>query len=325
MKYFLFEFITGGGLIGESLSNSLVREATHMLQTLIDELNSCCDAEVIITRDHRVEPFKGNVSQHVIDSSYHDALIKFIKESDVSCLIAPETNNYLYNLSELFIKNAKTYIGSDLKSVELTSSKLKTNKTLMSANIHTPETVILGDDIPDSKLGWVVKPDDGVGAQDCCYFKSKSEIKDFLTKNNDNYVVQPYLNGENISISVLVYKNRVKLLSCNKLEIKIKNKLIYLDSIIVNEYLSYKNEMRELAENVVECIPGFSGYIGIDLIRSNEKLFVIDINPRFTTSLVGISESLGVNVTEKILKTFLTNEIQDINIENAIPVKIKLL
>ena len=95
MKYFLFEFITGGGLIGESLSNSLVREATHMLQTLIDELNSCCDAEVIITRDYRVEPFKGNVSQHVIDSSYHHALIKFIKESDVSCLIAPETNNYL--------------------------------------------------------------------------------------------------------------------------------------------------------------------------------------------------------------------------------------
>ena len=87
-----------------------------MLQTLIDELNSCCDAEVIITRDYRVEPFKGNVSQHVIDSSYHHALIKFIKESDVSCLIAPETNNYLYNLSELFIKNAKTYIGSDLKS-----------------------------------------------------------------------------------------------------------------------------------------------------------------------------------------------------------------
>ena len=40
---------------------------------------------------------------------------------------------------------------------------------------------------------------------------------------------------------------------------------------------------------------------------------------------MGISESLGVNVTEKILKTFLTNEIQDINIENAIPVKIKLL
>ena len=93
----------------------------------------------------------------------------------------------------------------------------------------------------------------------------------------------------------------------------------------MREYLSYKNEMRELAENVVECIPGFSGYIGIDLIRSNDKLFVIDINPRFTTSLVGISESLGVNVTEKILKTFLTNEIQDINIENAIPVKIKLL
>ena len=324
MKYFIFEFITGGGLIGESLSNSLVGEGSHMLQTLIDELNACCDAELIITRDHRVEPFKGNVTQHVIDNSHQKILINHIMESDVSWLIAPETNNYLYNLSELFIKNAKIYVGSDLKAVELASSKYKTNKTLMSEKICVPETVILGDDIPDSDLGWVVKPDDGVGAQDCCYFKSKYEIQDFFTKNNDNYVVQPYLVGENVSISVLVYKNRVKLLACNKLEAKIKNKLIYLDSIIVNEYLSYKEEMRELAENVVRCMPGLSGYIGIDLIRSNEKLSVIDINPRITTSLVGISKSLGFNVTEKILKTFLSNEIQDINLENAIPVKIKL-
>ena len=81
--------------------------------------------------------------------------------------------------------------------------------------------------------------------------------------------------------------------------------------------------MIELAESIVSVISGFSGYIGFDLIRSINKFFVIDINPRFTTSYAGISKSLGINITEKILNTFLSQEIQDISLKKAIPIKLK--
>ena len=127
-----------------------------------------------------------------------------------------------------------------------------------------------------------------------------------------------------MSMSLFVYNKNIQLLSCNKQEITLKNNLISLTAIGVNEFLSYKDQMRELAESIVLAIPGFSGYIGIDLIRSNNKFFVIDINPRFTTSYAGISASLGINITEKILNTFLRQEIQDINLKKAIlhPTKI---
>ena len=82
--------------------------------------------------------------------------------------------------------------------------------------------------------------------------------------------------------------------------------------------------MRELAENIISVISGFSGYIGIDLVRKNNKFYVIDINPRFTTAYAGISASLGINATEMILNTFLNNEMPYVSLKNAVPVKLKL-
>ena len=324
MKHFLFEFITGGGLIGQTLPDSLVREARMMVQTLIKELIACGHYKITITRDSRVDSFGRDVTEHTINTPFKKILPEFVRKYDICWLIAPETENCLYNLTDLFIQNASIFIGSDLNAVYTTASKLITCNILENANIFTPKTKLLKDVIPDSKSGWIIKPDDGVGAQDCIYVSDRrSLLKDMTIKENDNYIIQPFIEGEHMSMSLFVYNKNIQLLSCNKEEITLKNNLISLTGIGVNEFLSYKDQMRELAESIVSVIPGFSGYIGIDLIRSNNKLFVIDINPRFTTSYAGISASLGINITEKILNTFLRQEIQDINLEKAIPIKLK--
>ncbi len=324
MKHFLFEFITGGGLIGQTLPDSLVREAKSMTQTLIKELIACGHYKITITRDSRVDLFGHDITEHTINTPFKKILPELVRKSDICWLIAPETENCLYNLTDLFMQNASIFIGSDLNAVHITSSKLITCNILENANICTPETKLLKDVIPDSKSGWIIKPDDGVGAQNCIYLSDRLALRENVTiKENDNYIIQPFIEGEHMSMSLFVYNKNIQLLSCNKQEITLKNNLISLTGIGVNEFLSYKDQMRELAESIVSAIPGFSGYIGIDLIRSNNKFFVIDINPRFTTSYAGISASLGINITEKILNTFLRQEIQDINLKKAIPIKLK--
>jgi predicted ATP-grasp superfamily ATP-dependent carboligase len=324
MKHFLFEFITGGGLIGQTLPDSLVREAKSMTQTLIKELIACGHYKITITRDSRVDLFGHDITEHTINTPFKKILPELVRKSDICWLIAPETENCLYNLTDLFMQNASIFIGSNLNAVQITSSKLVTSNILENANISTPETKLLKDVIPDSKSGWIIKPDDGVGAENCIYVSDRLALREDMTiKENDNYIIQPFIEGEHMSMSLFVYNKNIQLLSCNKQEITLKNNLISLTGIGVNEFLSYKDQMRELAESIVSAIPGFSGYIGIDLIRSNNKFFVIDINPRFTTSYAGISASLGINITEKILNTFLRQEIQDINLKKAIPIKLK--
>ena len=324
MKHFLFEFITGGGLIGQALPDSLVREARMMVQTLLKELIECGHYKITITRDSRVDSFGRDVTEHTINTPFKKILPELVRKSDICWLIAPETENCLYNLTDLFMQNASIFIGSDLNAVHTTASKLITCNILENANICTPDTKLLKDVIPDSKSGWIIKPDDGVGAENCIYVSDRLSLLEYMTiKENDNYIIQPFIEGEHMSMSLFVYNKNIQLLSCNKQEITLKKNLISLTGIGVNEFLSYQDQMRELAESIVSAIPGFSGYIGIDLVRSNNNFFVIDINPRFTTSYAGISASLGINISEKILNTFLRQEIQDINLKKAIPIKLK--
>ena len=325
MKHFLFEFITGGGLTGQTLPDSLVREGRIMVKTILKELIACGHEKITITKDRRVESFSQNVIEHTVNTSFEEIIPELIKKSDICWLIAPETGNCLYNLTNLFLKNASIFIGSDLDAVKTASSKLITCNVLNNANITTPETVLLNEVIPDSQYGWIIKPDDGVGAENCIYIRDRQQLKENITiKENNNYVIQPFIDGEHMSMSLFVYNKNIQLLSCNKQEIILKNNLINLIGIGVNECLLYANEMRELAISIVSVMPGLSGYVGIDLIRNNNTFFVIDINPRFTTSYAGISASLGINVTEKLMNIFLQQKMQSINLKNAIPIKLKL-
>lgn len=66
-----------------------------------------------------------------------------------------------------------------------------------------------------------------------------------------------------------------------------------------------KTEAFRAAEKVAECFPGLKGYVGVDLILSRYKPFVIDVNPRLTTSFVGLSQTAKFNVAEKIVKAVL--------------------
>ena len=135
MKHFLFEFITGGGLIGQALPNSLILEARTMVQTLIKELVACGHYKITITRDSRVQLFDYDINQHTINIPFKKVLPELVQKSDICWLIAPETENCLYNLTDLFIQNASIFIGSDLNAVHITSSKLITSNVLENSNI----------------------------------------------------------------------------------------------------------------------------------------------------------------------------------------------
>ena len=66
MKHFLFEFITGGGLTGQTLPDSLVREGRIMVKTILKELIACGKTKITITKDSRVESFSQNITEQTI-------------------------------------------------------------------------------------------------------------------------------------------------------------------------------------------------------------------------------------------------------------------
>jgi tyramine---L-glutamate ligase len=325
MRHFLFEFITGGGLTGQPLSETLVGEGEIMVRTLLNELTDINNAAVCLTRDSRLGKFEDEAKQYIIEKDIEEKLPEFLKESDVSWLIAPETENYLTKYAELFIKYGKIFVGSSPEAIKTTSSKYLTNKILAEAGINVVDTQPLIKGIPKSKTGWIVKPDDGVGGESTYLIDDKKSLYELMNKEEaKNIIVQPYIKGKHMSMSLLVLNGDVQLLACNKQYIDINNDRIKLLAIGVNECLSFKNEMFELAKKVVSAIPGLAGYIGVDLLGVDNELSVLEINPRFTTAYAGISESIGCNVAAKILDTFLNKKLPNIDLGSAIPVRINV-
>jgi len=60
------------------------------------------------------------------------------------------------------------------------------------------------------------------------------------------------------------------------------------------------------------------------MIEFDGEFFVLEINPRFTTAYVGLSNSLGCNITKIILDTFLKKKLPDIDLMSAVPIKINI-
>ena len=55
-----------------------------------------------------------------------------------------------------------------------------------------------------------------------------------------------------------------------------------------------------MACSAVNAIPGMKGYVGVDLVLSNDSVWLIEINPRVTTSYIGLRQILSANLAEII-------------------------
>jgi hypothetical protein len=59
-------------------------------------------------------------------------------------------------------------------------------------------------------------------------------------------------------------------------------------------------EACELARRAVALMPGLRGYVGVDLVLGEETCWLIEINPRPTTSYVGLRRVIDLNMAAAI-------------------------
>jgi len=63
----------------------------------------------------------------------------------------------------------------------------------------------------------------------------------------------------------------------------------------------HREAFSRLADDIAALLPGLWGYNGIDVVCGGKGIVVLEINPRLTTSYVGLGESLGRNPAELVL------------------------
>lgn len=308
MRIFVFEYITGGGLIKESLPTSLAQEGALMVNAICKDLLDIPNVELSMTLDNRISPPKwatGNprVTLTSIDksTSFDAARQEHIARSDAIWPIAPETNGVLESFCQEVENSGKILINSSSEAVRKTASKLNTHNLMVKWGIPVIATYPLAEFQLGHAPPWVVKPDDGVGCDGSHILLNEEELINYTTQNDiSNSIIQPYIQGESISLSLFTCQGSAQLLSGNRQIVENIDGMLKIKGCQVNGIESIPL-LENIADKIAQAVPGLSSYVGVDLLQTKTQTLVLEINPRLTTSYAGLREVLTINPAKLIL------------------------
>lgn len=310
LRVFVCEFVTGGGFVDTELPAGLHREGDMMLRALVKDLSDAPGVGVVLTRDHRLPKCDLPAEIRTIEASSDPWSVwrESVANADALWPIAPETGGILERLSTLAVVNQRILLGSPPQAIRVTASKRQSAALLASRGVAVAPTVsldaALADGVPPSAAGWVVKPDDGAGAQDTFFMRRDGDIHAWSSGRHDlhRFVVQPYLPGPAASLSLLCRTGTAALLSCNSQDVRLEDGRFRYHGGIVGGREAARALFTPIAAHIAAALPDLWGYVGVDLVETADGPVVLEINPRLTTSYVGLRAALGVNPAELVLQ-----------------------
>jgi len=306
LRIFICEYITGGGMQSESLPPSLAREGEMMLAALVGDLSAVLGesgvGEIIVSRNPRLPapPLPATFVSPEDGEDIWEFWGRHMGETDAFWPIAPETDGAMERFCHMAKERDVVLLASTPEAIRIMTSKRATAALLSEGGVTVVPCYSAGGDLPSAQEGWVVKPDDGAGAEDTRYLQDPGEARGWLG-NHPGHIAQPYMEGEVASLSLLCRAGEASLLACNRQRITITHGDIRVQAIEVGGMEERREEFSALGDSIAALLPGLWGYNEVDVICGTEGLTVLEINPRLTTSYVGLSESLGVNPAALVL------------------------
>jgi tyramine---L-glutamate ligase len=307
MRLLVYEFITGGGLIGAPLPPTLLREGRMMRDALLADLTSVTEINVTLTRDPRCTWPDTATPIHRVEPHDHETAIAYFErallEADMVWPIAPESDGALARLASVVRAAGKKVLLSDAMTLAICASKYQTARVLNDAGIAVVPTYRSFAESKKHEAKWVSKPDDGSGGEGIRVWPSMdAAFRGCMAERHYPRVFQPWCCGESLSLSLLCASGAAVLLAVNRHDVAWKSDGLTLAALTVNAYPRDADDFQMLAQRIALALPGLWGYIGVDLIRTEDGvLTVLEINPRLTTSYCGLRAALGINVAQALL------------------------
>lgn len=285
-----------------------------MLRALLADLLEIPGLELSITRDARVSPLQMPVAVNVIgpDVDVWQSWRQAMETADAIWLIAPETGGVLERLSCMAVATGKTLLGSLPGAVAIAARKSITSQVLSRHGITVLPTW-LPQHFSFGQTGeWVAKPDDGAGCEDTCRFANPDRMRAWLRVGNrmESHVIQPYLDGVPASLSMLCRDGMAWLLSCNRQRIRMDRGTFSYHGSVLNEMTAYWTDFERIGQKIAQAVPGLAGYVGVDVMVSDDTVTVLEINPRLTTSYAGMRMATGLNPARLVLDMFYNENFQ---------------
>lgn len=258
---------TGGGGVG----NELIWKKLHKKYNLF-----FCDAKIDNIDPIIPKKFKFNVS-YCNSKRYVKDIKKICLKKNID-LIVPGIDEELIKLFKNK-KNLPEIFTPNLKVIETCNNKWKTYNFCIKNKIQTPLTSLATKFSLKHKKNVVFKPISGRGSKDIFFLESNKEanaLRNFLKirKKIKNFIVQDLVVGEEYTVTCFINSQNQLILPY---------KVISKKGITKEAIFEDNKKIKNFSLNICKLL-NVKNIINIQLIKKNNKLYLIEINPRISTT-----------------------------------------
>ena len=311
MTVFVFEHLVGGAMAAEALPPELANAGLAMLRAAIQDFNDA-GHRVVTTLDRRVSAQLGAATIQTVHHprQFEDTWDKIARSVDAILVIAPESDGHLERWARRTVSLGVASLGCAPDAIAQCADKLTLSQCLHAADLPTPPTSLTRDAY-DGPYPAIVKPRFGAGCQETQVVRSQDDRP--AMARGDRWIVQPYIQGTPISVSVLAHRGSYRLLPAGCQTITGDNRLHYsggsvplacdrrdraaalaigtLQAVDTACMARARPSPQHPADQVPAHDPvGLNGFVGVDMILAADPAqdSIIEVNPRLTVSFVAL-------------------------------------
>ncbi|MDP2904996.1 MAG: ATP-grasp domain-containing protein [Candidatus Omnitrophota bacterium] len=227
-----------------------------------------------------------------------DKVLAACRRHEVQCLI-PIIDEELFVFSaaiDRFNAAGIKVIVNDAKVIRLAKDKRRAYHFCAQNNILFPRvfsaTDIAGIKAADYPL--IIKPNDGRGSLDTAVIKDKNEL-DFFKEHLNGRIIQRFIGGPEFTIDIVASPDGSVLQAVPRRRLSVKAGMSYKgETVNDRRIIEYGKKVAALFK--------INGPANIQCIVNEEKIYLIEVNPKFAAGLP-LTVAAGVNLPLILIKS----------------------
>ncbi|MEM4733243.1 MAG: ATP-grasp domain-containing protein [Candidatus Bathyarchaeia archaeon] len=326
MRVLIYEHVSGGGFAGLPVPSGVLSEGFGMLRGLVADFKAA-GHYVAVMLDSRIAEFDPPLGADWVVPVFavgevQELIRRCAASADAVYVVAPESDGVLQLLLEVVEQTGVASLNCEAYVVGKVADKAVLYELLSRLGIAVPKTVVFGVDASVAEVARAVegelrfpvifKPSNDVSCGGLSLVRDKQQIAEAVAKirrdsSSRRFLVQEFIRGATASVSLISTGNEALALSLNRQDVVLSGPeggSSYLGGLVPFDH-PLRRRAFEAVEKIVESFPGLRGYVGVDVVLTEKEAVVVEVNPRLTTSYVGLRQVVDFNLAAGFLNAVL--------------------